>query len=120
MDAVDGARWCTVKSENGNITSPPASISYEVAANGSAGIVMRDERNDPVAHITAEQTQSATPHHLAPPDGWARTATPAKPTPIPARTCHGSRSRAPTRHTPSHSGTDAMIRDASPVGTFRS
>ena len=98
---------------------PPASISSDVAANGSAGIWRRAERNEPVAHITAEQKQSATPHHFAPPDGCASTATPAKPTPTPASTCHG-RCSCVSRSTATQSGTEAMINDASPVGTSRS
>ena len=77
------------------------------------------ERYEPVAHMTAEQTHSAMPHHFAPPDGCASTATPAKPTPTPASTCHGSRSRV-SRSTTTQSGTEAMISDASPVGTLRS
>ena len=99
---------------------PPASISNDVAANGSSGIVSRDERNEPVAHITAEQTHSAIPHQVAPPEGCASTATPAKPTPTLASACHGSRSWPASRSTTSQSGTEAMISEASPVGTLRS
>ena len=48
-----------MKIEIGSITSPPASISSDVAANGSVGISMRAERYEPVAHMIAEQTHSA-------------------------------------------------------------
>ena len=109
-----------MKSEIGNRTRPPASISNDVAAKGLSGIVSRAERYEPVAHISAEQTQSAIPHHFAPPDGCASTATPAKPTPTPASACHGRRSWPIRRSTTSQSGTDAMISDARPVGTLRS
>src|SRR4051812_47896197 len=91
-----------------------------VAANGSSGMVTRAERTEPTDHMIAESTQSAIPQPFAPPDGWARTATPAKPTPTPASACHGSRSCPTRRRTTTHSGTDAMISDASPVGTLRS
>ena len=60
------------------------------------------------------------PHHLAPPEGCASTATPANPTPTPASAGHGSRSCPASRSTTSQSGTDAMISEARPVGTFRS
>ncbi len=61
------------------------------------------------------------PHDFAPPDGCASTATPAKPI---ADACE-HRPRQPlapdaSRSTTTHSGTDAMISDASPVGTLRS
>ena len=122
IEAVDG--WmppCTVSSENGNMMSPPASISYDVAENGSSGMVSRDDRNDPADHISAEVTQSAIPPSSPRcPTVVARTATPANPTPTPARTGQGTRSPPASRRTTSQSGTEAMIRDASPVGTFRS
>ena len=60
------------------------------------------------------------PQSFAPPDGCARTATPAKPTPTPASAGHGSRSRPTRRSTTTQSGTEAMISEASPVGTLRS
>ena len=60
------------------------------------------------------------PQSFAPPDGCARTATPAKPTPTPASAGHGSRSRPASRSTTTQSGTEAMISEASPVGTLRS
>ena len=109
-----------MKSAIGSITSPPASISYAVAANGSSGIVSRAESTEPTDHIIAERTQSAIPQYVAPPDGCASTATPAKPTPTPASACQGSRSRPASRRTTTHSGTEAMISEASPVGTSRS
>src|SRR5882672_7130867 len=108
MDVVDGEKSCSVNSEIGSITSPPVSISTAVAENGSAGIGNRDERNEPVDHMSAERTHSAMPYAFAPPDGCASTATPANPTPTPASTGHGSRSRPiPIRMTISHKGTDA-------------
>ena len=57
------------------------------------------------------------PQAVAPPDGCARTATPAKPTPTP--TSAGQRQPlAPARRsTTTQSGTEAMISEASPVGT---
>ena len=73
-----------------------------------------------VAHITAERTQSAIPQYVAPPDGCASSATPAKPMPTPASAGHGRRSRPARRSTTTHRGTEAMISEASPVGTFRS
>ena len=60
------------------------------------------------------------PHAVAPPDGCASTATPTKPTPTPTSAGQRSRSRAASRSTTTQSGTEAMISDASPVGTFRS
>ena len=109
-----------MKTAIGSITSPPASISYAVAANGSSGIVTRAESTEPTDHMIAERTQSAIPQYVAPPDGCASTATPAKPTPTPASACQGSRSRPASRRTTTHSGTEAMISEASPVGTSRS
>ena len=70
--------------------------------------------------MIAERTQSAIPQYVAPPDGCASIATPAKPTPTPASACQGSRSRPASRRTTTHSGTEAMISEASPVGTSRS
>src|SRR5436305_3269205 len=103
-----------------NITNPPASISYAVAANGSAGIVARADTSDPLAHMTADATQSPMPHNFAPPDGCASTPTPTNPSTTPNSAGNPSRSRPASRNSTIHNGTDAMISDASPVGTLRS
>ena len=85
--------------------------------NGLAGIGSRGEATVPTDHITAETRQSRTPV-VAPPlrPGCSRTATPAKPTPTPASTMVGTRSPSTSRSTTTHSGIDAMISDASPIG----
>ncbi len=88
--------------------------------NGSLGISMRPDSTDPPAHISDEATQRTMPSVVAPPEGRATIATPTNPIPTPASACQGSRSPPSSRISTIQSGTEAMISDASPVGTLRS
>src|SRR5581483_4298175 len=119
-DAAEGDAEPTLRSPSGSIAKPPASISYVVAANGSAGIGNRAESTEPTDHMTADRMQSDTPSVVAPPLGRTRIATPAKPTPTPASAAVGSLSCESRRRTTTQSGTDAIRSDASPVGTVSS
>ena len=89
-----------VASPIGSRISPPASISYDVAAKESLGIGSRDDRNEPVAHITAEQRTSRSDQSGAPPLGRTSSARPPKPTTTPASDASGGRS--PVRHAEQH------------------
>ena len=70
--------------------APPSSICQPVATSGSPGSFSRGEANEPLAHITAANTQAPSASSDAPSDcspGCSSSATPAKPTstaPMPA------------------------------------
>jgi hypothetical protein len=102
---------------NGSRISPPVSISKAVEAKTSRGSRSRDERYEPVAHASAEHPTSAIPDHVAPPSGWNRSAMPAKPTTTPTIATRGGRSPPAMRRQTTISGTEAMISEATPVGT---
>jgi hypothetical protein len=104
----------------GRRITPPASISKVVATKASRGSGIRDERYEPVAQATAETPVSAMPHHVAPPSGRKRIATPTKPTSTPTIASRGGRSPPARRSSTTSSGTEAMMSDATPVGTVRS
>ena len=91
-----------------------------MAANASSGMRSRLERNEPVAHITEEQTTSRSAQSGAPPLGRTRSASPAKPTTTPPIATRGGRSPVAVRMSTIQSGTAPMISAASPVGTWRS
>ena len=75
----------TLTSPNGSIISPPASISYVVAVNGSLRhrhACGRERADRP--HHRREQAQSRRRSRSRRPTGCSSTATPTKPTPTPA------------------------------------
>ena len=109
-----------MKSEIGSITSPPASISYAVAANGSSGIVTRAESTEPTDHMTAERTQSAIPHALRAARRLRQHGDAGEADAHAGERLPGQPLAPASRRTTTHSGTEAMISEASPVGTLRS
>jgi hypothetical protein len=88
--------------------------------SASPGIGSFEERNVPSAHESAEATTSSTPETVASPPGRRRSATPMNPKAVPTSEARGGLSPVVDRSTTSQSGTEAKIRDASPIGTCRS
>ena len=91
--------------------TPPASISYALATNGSRGIVSRGERKEPIDQEIEAATMTRRPTAVEPDPSPGRTtsASPTRPTAVPRRRARETRSPVTVRMRITCSGTVPAI-----------